>query len=107
MADESEVKRHLLNSIPAVIVGVIFMIGSIGTIAVYGTPWESKEKADAMAALFQEELKASNEKLAEVANLNNKTADKLDDLGAKQAVQAEKQAEEDRRIEMLESWHRK
>jgi hypothetical protein len=99
--------KHFAAAVPAVIVGVIFIIGAIGTVALYGTPWESKEKADANQQLFQEELTASNDKLKDVAELNKETASKLAEAESTIAVEAEKQAEEDRRLQILEDTRRK
>lgn len=103
----SGLTKHFAAAIPAAIIGVIVIIGSIGTVALYGTPWESREKADANERVFEQQLSASNDKLAEVAELNKETASKLVDVETSVAVESAKQAEEDRRLEMLESWHRK
>lgn len=103
----TEVKKHLEAAIPAVIVGLFFAIGSVGTIAIYGTPWETKEKADMNTALIQQETTNLADKLKDVAQLNKDTAAALSEVRSELGVQKEKQAEEDRRLEMLESWHRK
>ncbi len=95
--------KHLSSIIPATIVAIVFIVAAFGSFAMYGTPWESKEKADANERVFQAEMNASNDKLRDVAELNKEAAAKLVEVETTQAVESEKQAEEERRIDALEN----
>ena len=101
----SATRYYLENAVPAIVLGILFLLGSVGTVAIYGTPWESKEKADAQAALFNAQISETAGKLKEVADLNKQTAGELSGLRTDLAVAQEHQRQEDQRLEALEVEH--
>lgn len=100
---ERSTRLYLIEAaVPAIIVGAIFLIGSIGTVAIYGTPWESKEKADATAAAIAKDMSETAAQLKQTAELL--AALRLEFAAQKQHA-ADREEEEERRFQALENEH--
>ncbi len=100
---ERSTRLYLIEAaVPAIIVGAIFLIGSIGTVAIYGTPWECKEKADSRETLFNHELAQTTAQLQTTAEL---LANLRLDFAAEKQHEEDRDAEEERRLKALEDEH--
>ncbi len=89
-------------AIPAIVLGSLFLMGSATMVMLYGTPWESKEKADATAALFNEQITQTTEHLKETAQL---LADLRTEFAKEKQHQEDREVEEERRFQALENEH--